>query len=91
MSDINLAEKAAIELSVGHLLLVWHVLSDKLSGSPLNEAFSEEEKRAIWALEDLCEDALTASGVTSKPQNEWDRLIDMAREHVKTISVEFLD
>lgn len=58
MPNDDLSKKATIKIPVGHLLTVWGILSEKLSSSPANEAFTEEEKRAIWGLEDLCEKEL---------------------------------
>lgn len=91
MSDEDLSREASLKLPVGHLLIIWNILSEKLSGSPLNEEFTEEEKRAIWALEDLCENELTNNGITSKPEKEWNQVIERATEFVKTIPAEFLD
>jgi hypothetical protein len=91
MSGEDLTKEASIKLSVGHLLIVWDILSNKLSGSPINNMFTEEEKRAIWALEDLCEQELVNNGITSKPEKEWNQLIGRATEFVKTIPAEFLD
>jgi len=82
---------ASIKLSVGHLIVLWNLISDKLSGSPLNEEFIEEEKRAIWALEDLFEKELLAHGYGAKPSEEWDSLIAKAKEYCKALPAEFLD
>ena len=51
----DLSKKIKLELSLGHLFMVWEVLSNKVSCDPFNNQFSEIEKRVIWALEDLCE------------------------------------
>ena len=91
MSVEDLKKEATIKLPVGHLLIVWNILSDKLSGAPLNDEFTEEEKRAIWALEDLCEKELTNIEIAEKSDEEWNHLLEQATEFIKTIPVEFLD
>ena len=52
---------------------------------------AEEERRAIWALEDPCEKALIEAGVAPRPKPEWEALMSAAREYVATIPAEFLD
>jgi hypothetical protein len=47
------------------------------------------ERRAIWALQDICEVALKENGVYSCPKADWDQLVKDAREHVKHMPVEF--
>ena len=86
----NLDKKISIELSIGHLLVLWDILANK-TGDDLREKFSEEEVRAIWSLEDSCEKQLISAGITSKPEDEWNALIKRALEHTKTLPVEFLD
>ena len=91
MANEDLTKEALLKLSLGHLLVVWDVLSNKLAGTPFIERLTEEEKRAIWGLEDLCERSLLEQGVTSRPESEWESLLQAARTHVKTIPVDFLD
>lgn len=91
MTNLNLQKEVTLTLSLGHLLMVWNILSNKVSCSPFNHNFSEEEKRTIWALEDLCETGLINNGIESLPENEWNQLIESARDFVKTLPVEFVD
>ena len=91
MDTEELNKPATLHLPLGHLLVVWDVLSNKLSDTNYKEKFSEEEKRAIWALEDICENELVRNGCDSRPQEEWNQLIEQAIEFVKTIPVECLD
>lgn len=91
MANENLAAKTSLKLSVGHLLAVWDILANKLSGTPFMEALSEDEKRAVWALEDLCERGLLENGVSSRPEPEWNALVAAAMEHVRSIPVDCLD
>jgi hypothetical protein len=65
--------------------------SNRLSETPYKDIFSEEEKRALWALEDLCENELVRNGVETRPEQEWNKLISQATEFVKTIPAEFLE
>lgn len=91
MSEDDLCKEATLKIPVGHLIAVWGILSDKISSSPLNDEFTEEEKRAIWGLEDLCEKELINQGYSSRPEKDWDQLMVKATEFVKTISVDCLD
>ncbi|WP_137971831.1 hypothetical protein [Pseudomonas sp. F(2018)] len=88
---VDLSKEVQVQLPLGHLLMMWDILSSKLSCVPINEFFTEEEKRAVWSLEDLFERALVESGVSSRPQPEWDELIGRAREFAKTLPADFLD
>lgn len=90
MSDEDLSNEATVQISLGHMLLVREIISNKLSGS-FNDNFTEEEKRAIWALEDLFDDALIKNGITARPQLEWEELVNKAREFIKTVPVDYLD
>lgn len=87
----DLTKKIPLNISLGHLLLVWEVLSNKISCDPINKHFSEIERRAIWALEDLCESLLIENECGAMPQEDWEALIKRAGVHVKSLSVEFLD
>ena len=89
--DDGLGKEVSLQLSAGHLLVIWDVLANKLSGSSFIKELPDEEKRALWALEDICEEALADNGLGGRPQDEWNRLMEFAREHVKTIPVEFVD
>ncbi|MFT3734276.1 MAG: hypothetical protein QM776_04515 [Rhodocyclaceae bacterium] len=91
MNSDDLDYATTLNLSAGHLLVVWDVLANKLSGAPFIKELAEEERRAIWALQDLCEDLLSRSGFGSRPEQEWNALMTAARAHVSTIPVEFLD
>jgi len=89
--DKDLTKKIPLNISLGHLLLVWEVLSNKISCDPFNKQLSEIERRAIWALEDLCENTLVENECGAMPKKDLETLIKKAGEHVKSISVEFLD
>jgi hypothetical protein len=89
--DQDLTKKISLDLSLGHLLLVWEVLSNKISCDPIKKQLSEIERRAIWALEDLCENKLVENDCGARPKQEWESLIKRAGDHVKSIQVDFLD
>jgi hypothetical protein len=91
MAPDNLDQTSDLTLSTGHLLVIWDVLANKLSGSPFMDELSPEERRAMWSLQDLCEKALGEAGVAPRPEPEWNALMAAARAHVKTIPAEFLD
>ena len=91
MVNESLAHETSLKLSIGHLLAVWDILANKLSGTSFIDSLSEDEKRAIWALEDLCERGLVENGISSGPKSEWDGLVDAAKEHVRSIPVDCLD
>ena len=91
MNTDDLGKEVPVKLSVGHLLLVWDVLANKLAGSPVLDTYGAEEQRAIWALQDLCELTLEENGITPRPEADWNRLMQAAREHVKQMPIEFDD
>ena len=91
MDTKGLNTQATLHLPIGHLLVVWDVLSNRLSDTNYKDEFTEEEKRAIWALEDLCEQELAKKGFGCRPEEEWNRLMAEATEFVKSIPVEFVD
>ncbi|HEY6620923.1 MAG TPA: hypothetical protein VIY68_15360 [Steroidobacteraceae bacterium] len=91
MTTEDFTKEVELKISLGHLLAVWDVLSNRLAGSPFLETLSAEESRAMRALDDLCEHAIAANGIAPRPAPEWDRLIQAAKEHVKSIHLDFED
>lgn len=91
MEDTDLTKEAKLKMSIGHLIAAWDIVSNKLSGTDFLNSLSEDEKRAIWALEDLFENTLLENGISSRPKPEWDRLVQAAKVHVRTIPVDCLD
>ena len=71
--------------------MVWDVISNHLSGTPFIDSLSEDEKRAVWALDDLCERVLEENGVVARAQADWNELVEAAKVHVRTIPVDCLD
>ncbi len=90
MSD-DLTKELTLKLSSAHLLVVWDVLANKLSKSSFIEELAEEEKRAVWALQDICEEELAKNGFSARKESDWNRLMEASREQVKTIPVESLE
>ena len=91
MAHGDLTQTAIIQLSAGHLLVVWDVLANKVTETGFVDALTDEEKRAIWALQDLCERGLIDAGIAARPQDEWEALMQEARDHVKSVPVECLN
>ena len=90
MANIDLTKEAKLRMSIGHLIAAWDIFSNKLSGTDFLNSLSEEEKRAIWALEDLFERTLLENGVSGRPEPEWDRLVQAAKAYVRAIPVDYL-
>ena len=91
MHKEEFGKPATLRLPVGHLLVVWDVLSNRLSETTYKDVFTEEEKRAMWALEDLCENELIRNGLVARPEDDWNKLMSQATDFVKTIPAEFMD
>jgi hypothetical protein len=91
MKDEDLSKMVSIQVPLGHLLLAWETLSNKFSDLRSNDTLSEEEKKAIWGLADLLENALVDNGIGSRQKTEWEALVDRSREFIKKIPIDFLD
>lgn len=81
--DRDLDEKVSIDLTLGHLILIWETLSSKIACDPYNKDLSEIEKKIVWALEDICEDRLADLKCGPMPEKEWEALLEKARNHIK--------
>jgi hypothetical protein len=90
MNNDGLNKLATLQLPIGHLLVVWDVLANKLSDTDYKNKFTEEEKRAIWALEDICENELVENGFGPRPEKEWDQLMEQATVFVKSTPADFV-
>ena len=62
MADQNFDKEVSINLPIGHLIVLWDIVSNKLSDAILKDELTEEERRAVWSLEDLCEKSLVQHG-----------------------------
>ena len=91
ISQDALAETVSVEMSVGHLVVIWDILARRLSDPAGNATFSDDEKRAIWAMEDLVENTVMAKVVDARPDLDWDDLIACATTYIRTLPVDFLD
>ena len=91
MKTKEMDETITLRLPIGHLIVVWDLLSNRLPETPYKEKFSESELRAIWGLEDLCEDELGRQGLDSTSEEKWEDILDRARAFVQSIPVEFLE
>lgn len=91
MEDADLTKEAKLKMSIGHLIATWDIVSNRLSGTDFLNSLSEDEKRAIWALDDLLERTLMENGISSLPKPDWDQLVQSAKLHVRNIPVDYLD
>lgn len=91
MSDKDFSEVVSLKISIGHLLVIWETLSNKLSGTDFIDNLDDVQKRALWALEDLCENVLIEHGISACPEEEWNNLVLKAKEYTKDIPVDFFE
>ena len=91
MEAEDFSKEISIRITLGHLLLAWEIMSEKFSDLQSHDSLSEEERRAIWGLADLLENALVEYDATEKPQADWAALISKAKEYIKTVPVDFLE
>ena len=89
MNNDGLNKLATLQLPIGHLLVVWDVLANKIPDTNYKNIFAEEEKIAIWALEDICENELEKNGFGARPKEQWDQLMEQATVFVKSIPTGF--
>lgn len=80
-----------VELSLGHVLMLCQTLSDRLSALREYETWTEEERRAVWALQDTLDRALARLGYDVMLSEEWDSLLTQAQKHMYDIHIECLD
>lgn len=89
--DHSMQHTVNVELSLGHVLMLCQTLSDRLSALREYETWMEEERRAVWALQDTLDRALARLGYDVMPSEEWDSLLAQAQKHMYDIHVECLD
>lgn len=89
--DHSMRHTVNVELSLGHVLVLCQTLSDRLSALREYETWMEEERRAVWALQDTLDRALARLGYDVMPSEEWDSLLAQAQKHMYDIHVECLD
>ena len=91
MKDEDLSRQVSIRIPIGHVLMAWQTLTEKCSDLRSNDALSDAERRAIWGLADLLERTLAAHGIESRPQPEWEALIERAAAYMQHVPVDGLD
>jgi|GEM_PF-3889001 len=89
--EVDLNKNVSLELTLGHLIVIRELFANKLSGSPGNGEFTEEEKRAVWALEDLCDNEIAKNTPREDVPGDWNKLVNQAVEFVKSIPVEYTE
>lgn len=87
---MNMQKTVSVTTSLDHMLLAWHVLSSKFSDLRADETLSEQERRAIWHLEDILETEL-AQHIAGLPETEWQALILESKRHMASVQVQFGD
>ena len=65
MTHEDLAAQVPVSISAGHLIVLWDVLTNKLAGSKFIDTLSQEEQTAVWAAQDLFEQALDRNGIST--------------------------
>lgn len=88
---MTLKKNTKIRTSTGHLLGIWDVIANKLSGSSFMGTLSDKERRGLWAPQDLSEAQIAKLGIEPRLENEWELVMAAARKRVRTIPVEFLE
>ena len=92
MGAEDLSREISRKITVGHLFLAWETLSSKFSERlQWDDDFSEDEKRAIWGLEDILERALVENGLGNMPRDEWEAFYSRARAFAVNNPVDCLD
>ena len=80
-----------VDLTVGHVLVLWDLLQGKLSQLHKTHELSDGEKRALWALEDICEESLISAGYSSLPPSDWEDVVKEARKYAESIPADYVD
>ena len=80
-----------MSLPLGHVVLIWEILSNRLECESCIGSLEDAEKRAMWALEDLCERKLEERGVAALRVGEWEKLVDAAKLLAKDFPIRYTD
>ena len=86
--ETDLHKIVSLELPLSHLIVIRELLANKIAGSPYIDEFSEVEKRAIWAFEDLCNNEIVKNIPSENQPGDWEKHVDQAMEAVKLLSVD---
>ena len=86
-----LNHELTVELTVGHVLVLWDLLQGKLSQLHKTHELSAGEKRALWALEDICEESLISAGYSSLPSSDWENILKEARKYAESIPADCVE
>lgn len=91
MVEEDLEKEESLTVTTGHLIYLWDLVSKKIASAPLNEHFTETEKHAIWALEDILERKLINCNIGARPEAEWEALVQRAGDMVKAFPLDCID
>lgn len=88
--QINFARKVHIPITLGHAFFAWETLSTHLSVlDKLN--LTDNEKKAIWGLSDLLEQALIQNDICEYDYNRYKSLLKKAEQHLQNnVQVDFV-
>lgn len=90
-TKINLPEEVNVPLTLGHVFIAWHTLSQHFGNLREHAHLTEAERRAIWGLEDALEHVLAHHGITDYDMNQADELLAKTIEYMSTVHIECLD
>ncbi|ULJ68644.1 hypothetical protein MIS45_07520 [Wielerella bovis] len=88
---INLQENVNVPLTLGHLFIAWHTLSQHFGNLREYEYLTEAERRAILGLEDAFGRVLSEQGLGKYSMEQANELLVLTREHMNTVHIECLD
>lgn len=88
---IHLQENVNVPLTLGHLFIAWHTLSQHFGNLREYEHLTEAERRAIWGLEDALGRVLSEHGLGEYSMEQADELLALSREHMNSVHIECLD
>lgn len=91
LQEINLQKEVNVSLTLGHLFIAWHTLSQHFGHLREYEHLTEAERRAIWGLEDALGRILVNHGMTDYDVSQTNELLSQTSKHMDTVYIECLD
>lgn len=88
---MNIAKPIQIPMTLGQALFTWETLNTHFGDLNHHPHLSDNEKKAIWGLTDLIENALINNGISGNLPN-YKNLVKISEQHLKNdVIVEFVD
>ena len=91
MSERSFDNVVSLKLTLGHVLVLWDLLQGKLAQVSTTQELGPGQTRALWAFEDICERALIANGLSSRPDKEWSKIVGAAEKFAESIPADYVD